>query len=131
MCLILVCMLTFSNIHYYNYKNFYGFHIKFWIWITHHVSYIRSFFYRTIDSIVVAYGKGKLTSFMADLNAVFDVVGYQFISCYRFVYRPLMNHFFWSISHIDSIIDVEFGIDSSRYGGKCNYSSHGGTRKST
>ncbi|WJX68929.1 alcohol-forming fatty acyl-CoA reductase [Trifolium repens] len=29
---------------------------------------------RTIDSIVVAYGKGKLTSFMADLNAVFDVI---------------------------------------------------------
>ncbi|WJX72802.1 factor arrest protein 3 [Trifolium repens] len=29
---------------------------------------------RTIDSIVVAYGKGKLTSFMADLDAVFDVI---------------------------------------------------------
>jgi hypothetical protein len=36
-----------------------------------------SFFYRTIDSIVVAYGKGKLTSFVADLDAVFDVVSYQ------------------------------------------------------
>ncbi|CAJ2660152.1 unnamed protein product [Trifolium pratense] len=29
---------------------------------------------RTIDSIVVAYGKGKLTSFLADLDAVFDVI---------------------------------------------------------
>ncbi|XP_004487512.1 fatty acyl-CoA reductase 3-like [Cicer arietinum] len=29
---------------------------------------------RTIDSIIVAYGKGKLTSFMADLDAVFDVI---------------------------------------------------------
>ncbi|KAI5412412.1 fatty acyl-CoA reductase 3 [Lathyrus oleraceus] len=29
---------------------------------------------RTIDSIVAAYGKGKLTSFMADLDAVFDVI---------------------------------------------------------
>ncbi|CAJ2659301.1 unnamed protein product [Trifolium pratense] len=29
---------------------------------------------RTIDSVVVAYGKGKLTSFMADLDAVVDVI---------------------------------------------------------
>ncbi|TKY48631.1 Fatty acyl-CoA reductase 3 [Spatholobus suberectus] len=29
---------------------------------------------RTIDSIVVAYGKGKLTCFLADLKAVFDVI---------------------------------------------------------
>jgi len=31
-------------------------------------------FDRTIDSLVVAYGKGKLTCFLADLKAVFDVV---------------------------------------------------------
>ncbi|WJX68869.1 alcohol-forming fatty acyl-CoA reductase [Trifolium repens] len=29
---------------------------------------------RTIDSIIVAYGKGKLTSFMADLDAILDVI---------------------------------------------------------
>ncbi|CAI8592894.1 unnamed protein product [Vicia faba] len=29
---------------------------------------------RTIDSIVAAYGKGKLTSFMVDLDAVIDVI---------------------------------------------------------
>ncbi|KAL2331939.1 hypothetical protein Fmac_019520 [Flemingia macrophylla] len=29
---------------------------------------------RTIDSIVVAYGKGKLKSFLVDLKAVFDVI---------------------------------------------------------
>ncbi|KAE9620603.1 hypothetical protein Lal_00019853 [Lupinus albus] len=29
---------------------------------------------RTIDSIIVAYGKGKLACFLADLDAVFDVI---------------------------------------------------------
>ncbi|CAL0333983.1 unnamed protein product [Lupinus luteus] len=29
---------------------------------------------RTIDSLIVAYGKGKLTCFLADLKAVFDVI---------------------------------------------------------
>ncbi|CAL5212261.1 unnamed protein product [Lathyrus oleraceus] len=29
---------------------------------------------RTIDSIIVAYGKGKLTCFLADIEAVFDVI---------------------------------------------------------
>ncbi|XP_020204094.1 fatty acyl-CoA reductase 3-like isoform X1 [Cajanus cajan] len=29
---------------------------------------------RTIDSIIVAYGKGKLTSFLVDLKAIFDVI---------------------------------------------------------
>nr|QYZ86987.1 gland-specific FAR3-1 [Medicago ruthenica] len=29
---------------------------------------------RTIDSLIVAYGKGKLTCFLADLEAVFDVI---------------------------------------------------------
>ncbi|RDX61886.1 Fatty acyl-CoA reductase 3, partial [Mucuna pruriens] len=29
---------------------------------------------RTIDSLLVAYGKGKLTCFLADLKAVFDVI---------------------------------------------------------
>ncbi|WJX50076.1 alcohol-forming fatty acyl-CoA reductase [Trifolium repens] len=29
---------------------------------------------RTIDSLIVAYGKGKLTCFLADLDAVFDVI---------------------------------------------------------
>ncbi|KAL2331940.1 hypothetical protein Fmac_019521 [Flemingia macrophylla] len=29
---------------------------------------------RTMDSIIVAYGKGKLTSFLVDLEAVFDVI---------------------------------------------------------
>ncbi|XP_029125295.1 fatty acyl-CoA reductase 3-like [Cajanus cajan] len=29
---------------------------------------------RTIDSIIVAYGKGKLTSFLLDLKAIFDVI---------------------------------------------------------
>ncbi|KAF7823251.1 fatty acyl-CoA reductase 3-like [Senna tora] len=29
---------------------------------------------RTIDSLIVAYGKGKLTCFLADIKAVFDVI---------------------------------------------------------
>nr|KYP68666.1 Fatty acyl-CoA reductase 3 [Cajanus cajan] len=29
---------------------------------------------RTIDSIIVAYGKGKLTCFVADIKAIFDVI---------------------------------------------------------
>ncbi|KAJ1440661.1 hypothetical protein SESBI_01727 [Sesbania bispinosa] len=29
---------------------------------------------RTIDSIIVAYGKGKLTCFLADMKAIFDVI---------------------------------------------------------
>ncbi|XP_061342398.1 fatty acyl-CoA reductase 3-like [Gastrolobium bilobum] len=29
---------------------------------------------RTIDSLIVAYGKGKLTCFLADIEAVFDVI---------------------------------------------------------
>jgi alcohol-forming fatty acyl-CoA reductase len=29
---------------------------------------------RTIDSLAIAYGKGKLTCFLGDLNAVVDVV---------------------------------------------------------
>ena len=33
-------------------------------------------FYRTIDSLIVAYGKGKLKCFLADLNAVLDVVSH-------------------------------------------------------
>jgi hypothetical protein len=69
---------------------------------------------------------------MADLDAVFDVVSYQiFSSCYGFLYKPLMKQLYWSISHIDSIIDVKFGIDTSRHGGECNYSSHDGSCKST
>ncbi|XP_045805623.1 fatty acyl-CoA reductase 3-like [Trifolium pratense] len=43
--------------------------LKLWIALSGWVEGIR-----TIDSIVVAYGKGKLTSFLADLDAVFDVI---------------------------------------------------------
>jgi hypothetical protein len=32
--------------------------------------------YRTIDSLAIAYGKGKLTCYLGDLNAVVDVVSY-------------------------------------------------------
>lgn len=37
------------------------------------------FCYRTIDSLAVAYGKGKLTCFLGDLNGVVDVVNYYCI----------------------------------------------------
>jgi fatty acyl-CoA reductase len=30
--------------------------------------------YRTIDSLAIAYGKGKLTCFLGDLNAIVDAV---------------------------------------------------------
>jgi len=38
--------------------------------------------YRTIDSLAIAYGKGKLTCFLGDLNAIVDVV--------RFSMKPLV-----------------------------------------
>lgn len=38
--------------------------------------------YRTIDSLAVAYGKGKLTCFLGDLNAIVDVV--------RFYMKPIV-----------------------------------------
>lgn len=46
------------------------------------------FFTRTIDTFIVAYGKGKLTCFLADLNAVFDVVS---LSCFSAIIKPTFN----------------------------------------
>jgi len=52
--------------------------------------------YRTIDSLAVAYGKGKLTCFLGDLNAIVDVVRFYmklivFIPNYNFSINFLVS----------------------------------------
>ena len=40
------------------------------------ITYVLNFSCRTIDSLAVGYGKGKLTCFLGDLKAVVDAVSF-------------------------------------------------------